>query len=129
MSDPLLLRPHHALCIRFFEGKGYSEAFIRHMTDVIETIGRDDSAITLTDSCDILCDECPHNTGGVCDHDEKVQGIDQRALELMGLSVGTVLPRNDLFSRAYDSIIKAGRLKEVCRDCQWLGICITKSER
>lgn len=128
MSEPLLLRPHHALCIRFFEGKGYSREFIRHMADVIETIGRDDPAITLVDGCDILCSECPHNTGGVCDHDKKVQGIDQRALELTGLSIGDVLPRHDLLLRAYDSIIKAGRLKEVCRDCQWLSICITKSE-
>ena len=123
MSDPILLRPHHALCIRFFEGKGYSEAFIRHMTDVIDMLQRDDPAITLVDGCDILCEQCPHNTGGVCDHDEKVRGIDQRALEKMALPVGSVLPWHECYTRAYDSIIKAGRLKEVCRDCQWLSIC------
>ena len=128
MSNPFLLRPHHALCIRFFEGKGYSEAFIRHMTAVIEALRQDDPSITLCEGCDILCDPCPHNTGGVCDHDERVRGIDERALEMMGLSTGSVLSWHELYIRAYDSIIKTGRLKEVCRDCQWLSICHKKSE-
>ena len=125
----LSLRPHHALCIRFFEGKGYSEAFILHMTSVIEALQRDDPTVTLCGGCDILCAECPHNKGGVCDHDEKVRGIDERTLELTELSVGDALPWHELYTRAYDSIIKAGRLKEVCRDCQWLNICISKSKR
>ena len=98
------------------------------MTAVIETLQRDDPSITLCEGCDILCDQCPHNTGGVCDHDERVRGIDERALEMMELSTDSVLSWHELYIRAYDSIIKTGRLKEVCRDCQWLSICHKKSE-
>ena len=31
MMDEILLRPHHALCIRFFEGKGYSSEFTKSL--------------------------------------------------------------------------------------------------
>lgn len=99
------------------------------MTEVVETLRQDNPEITVCVGCDILCDQCPHNTSSVCDRNKKVHGIDERVLNLTELSVGDTLPWNDFYTRAYDSIIEAGRLKEVCRDCQWLNICITKSER
>ena len=123
MSEPLFLRPHHALCISFFEGKGYSEEFVRHMTGVVEHLQRNDPMVTLTGGCDVICEKCPHNTDGVCDTDDKVRGIDKRALSLMALSVGGTLPWHDLPRRAYDRIIGCSRLTEVCRDCQWLYLC------
>ena len=125
----LSLRPHHALCVRFFEGRGYSKAFIRHMASVIDSLRRDDPSVTLCNNCDIFCERCPHNTNGVCDTDEKVSGIDSRTLDLTELTFGSALPWHDFYTRAYDRIIKTGRLKEVCRDCRWLSICITKRER
>ena len=27
------IRPHHGMCLYFFEGKGYSEGFIKHMVE------------------------------------------------------------------------------------------------
>ena len=34
MASPLLLRPHHGLCIQNFRGKGYSENFVREMAKI-----------------------------------------------------------------------------------------------
>ena len=31
----MLIRPHHALCAQFFEGKGYSERFVGHMYQIL----------------------------------------------------------------------------------------------
>ena len=28
------IRPHHGMCLYFFEGKGYSEGFTKHMAEV-----------------------------------------------------------------------------------------------
>ena len=27
------IRPHHGMCLYFFEGKGYSEGFTKHMAE------------------------------------------------------------------------------------------------
>ena len=34
-TSALTMRPHHALCALFFEGKGYSPAFIENMTALL----------------------------------------------------------------------------------------------
>ena len=116
MSEPLFLRPHHALCIRFFEGRGYSEEFVRHMTAVIERLQRDDPMVTLTGGCDQLCEKRPRNIGGVCETDDTVRSIDERALSAMALSAGDTLRWHDLYRLAYDRIIGCSRLGEVCQE-------------
>ena len=39
------IRPHHGMCLYFFEGKGYSEGFTKHMAEKwtgIPAAGRSD---------------------------------------------------------------------------------------
>ncbi|MBQ3264519.1 MAG: DUF1284 domain-containing protein [Ruminococcus sp.] len=117
------LRPHHALCIQFFEGKGYSEEFVSHMRAVIGALQSSDPAVMLCDGCDVLCEKCPHNLGGVCETDGKASAIDERTLALLGLRFGDTLRWHELSARAYDRIIGCSKLSGVCRGCQWLMIC------
>lgn len=117
------LRPHHALCLRFFIGEGYSEHFVRHMTEVKERLQRENPPVTLTDSCDLICAGCPHNSGGVCTTDDKVAAIDRRTAELLGLRFGDTVPWRELYVKANAEIIGRGRLREVCRDCCWIHLC------
>lgn len=123
MSDPFLLRPHHALCICFFEGKGYSEDFVRHMGRVIETLEASDPVVTLHTSCDCICIACPKNVSGKCIDSEKVRAIDDRVLALLSYQAGEKARWSELYEQANDKIIRRGRLQEVCRDCQWLYLC------
>ena len=123
MSKTKFLRPHHALCIRFFEGKGYSEDFVRHMHGIIALLEQENPTVTLHDGCDCICEGCPKNTDGVCADNEKVRAIDKRAFDLLQYSAGDDVYWSDLYEKANEEIIGCGRLKEVCRDCQWLCIC------
>ncbi len=123
----LSLRPHHALCAQFFEGKGYSERFVENMREVLACLNNENPAIRLTVGCDVLCSACPNRVGGVCLTDEKVRGIDGRALEALKLKAGETIPWNKLSERAERDIIRAGKLGDVCRDCEWIGICAGKS--
>lgn len=127
MSEILPLRPHHALCIRFFEGKGYSEAFVRHMTAVIGELQSEDPEVTLTGGCDRICEACPKNTGGACETEEKVKAIDDRALSFLGCRVGGSVRWSELYETANETIVRRGRLREVCGGCQWLTICEKKA--
>ena len=122
-EDNMKLRPHHALCAQFFTGKGYSEAFVEHMRAVLSELDRNNAKMTLIDGCDAICAGCPNANNGVCETEEKVRGIDRRAVETMGVRYGDTMPWHELCALAKDRIIAAGKLKDVCRDCEWIGIC------
>lgn len=120
MSIPL--RPHHALCLRFFIGEGYSEGFVRHMYEVKARLAPD-TCVTLTDGCDIVCEACPHRIGNVCETAQKVAAIDRRVMDAAGLCFGDAVCFSELSARAGEKILCAGKLRAVCRGCQWLYIC------
>ena len=118
------IRPHHALCAQFFVGKGYSEAFVAHMYQVLAELDREGALVTLTDACDDICTACPNRRDGRCETEEKVAAIDGRALRAMGLKVGDTLPWRELRAAAQRRIILPGALGEVCADCEWISLCL-----
>ncbi len=129
------LRPHHLLCLKGFQGKGYSEIFVRNMTALAGRLEKDpDQAVRIQLEADDLCLFCPHcsavdtcdsgdNCGraGKCDHDDKVRQIDLRAAGAFGITSGT--HRYSDLRRAADRNYTEQTIKEVCADCQWAGIC------
>lgn len=129
MMNNVRLRPHHALCAQFFRGKGYDERFVEHMSGVLASLVVGDPAVILTNGCDVICAACPHKVGGTCATDDKVRGIDARAVEAMGLRIGDTLPWRALCERAEREIIRTGKLSDVCRDCEWIGICCGEEEQ
>ena len=122
------LRPHHALCAQFFEGKGYSDQFTKHMSSVLTALKNTDAVITLTSDCDCICAECPNQIGGVCTSEEKVKGIDRRAINKMGLDFGETVLWSRLCGLAVQTIIRQGVLLDVCGDCEWIGLCAEKEK-
>ncbi|MBD5540771.1 MAG: DUF1284 domain-containing protein [Lachnospiraceae bacterium] len=84
--DEILLRPHHALCIRFFEGKGYSGEFTRHMAEIIRMLQEPGRSIVLVDEEDEICRKCPNHLENGCRQKEKVKGYDGRVIDMTGVS-------------------------------------------
>ena len=117
------LRPHHALCLAFFEGKGYSGDFVRNMAKIKELLTDSDPEVRLTTDWDMICRRCPHSDGSC---GEKAPCYDRAVLEICGLSEGQVIKWSRLSQTAEELIIKAGRLPQVCGDCQWSYICSKK---
>lgn len=118
------LRPHHLLCLHFFEGKGYSNEFTANMTSVKSALEQLDPRIELVRSGDIICGSCPNNINGVCSSDEKVSRYDEAVLSLCGIDTDNELSFSSLQSIVLEKIIYPHRLQEVCGDCQWSCICI-----
>ena len=52
---------HHGMCLYFFEGKGYSEGFTKHMAEVKEwLLGKNGLAsLQLVGATDEICSACP----------------------------------------------------------------------
>ena len=119
------LRLHHALCSLFFEGKGYSQAFIENITAFL---AQPNQLVQLTTGCDTLCQACPHNRDGICDDEAKVSLFDQRTLNLTGTDFETdqPIPLHDLCQRACVAILQQGLLAEVCGECEWAALCQEK---
>lgn len=116
------LRPHHALCIHFFEGKGYNREFTIHMQKVIKQLKRD-TLLRLTIREDTICSECPNALSGGCSSAEKVTDYDRAVLKYIGLPEGAVVRYGDLEVMVEQKLIKNQKMAKICADCKWADLC------
>ncbi|SDN48776.1 hypothetical protein SAMN05192585_12051 [Acetanaerobacterium elongatum] len=125
MMPAILLRPHHGLCITHFVGKGYSEAFVKNMQCVIQTLNSPEAMIRLTCTADSICTCCPNNKNGSCLSEPKPAVFDSRVLSLCNLSDGQTLPWEAFRTAVLHNILERGRLAKVCDGCCWLKVCLS----
>lgn len=122
-ENGVVLRPHHLLCTEFFKGYGYSDDFTANMAEVISELNSTDPTVRLVYETDIVCRRCPNNNGGMCTDGEKVLRYDRSVTDLLGLCGNDTAKWSELKKSAREKIICAGKLRQVCGDCQWFGIC------
>lgn len=116
------IRPHHGLCLAFFQGKGYSEEFVENMTRMKAALEAN-APVRLTGGTDAICAACPNNQSGVCTAAEKVARYDREVLRRCGLNAGDTLPFRELEARVQETILLPGKREEICGDCQWSSLC------
>lgn len=119
------LRPHHALCALFFEGKGYDQTFIENMASFLSDPNR---LVQISSNCDVLCQACPHFAAGICEDEDKASRFDQSVLELTLPLADTTrpIPLHRLCQVAHEAILKQGLLSAVCGECEWSALCQKK---
>lgn len=120
------LRPHHGLCISFFEGKGYSSDFTRNMAEIIIVLNRDDPVIQLHTETDIICRNCPGNINGRCKSFKKVYNYDNAVLDFCGLKNGQQIKWSKFSHAVQEKILSQNKRESICGDCQWNEICSKK---
>lgn len=128
-DKPLPLRPHHGLCMAFFQGKGYSGGFTAALAARLKELQETDRPVVLTVGTDAVCAPCPHNAGGRCDAAEKVAAYDRSVLERCGLAEGQVCAFSRFTRLVQERIIAPGLRREICGGCQWDGLCAASSSR
>ena len=94
------LRAHHGLCLHFFQGKGYSGAFVENMA----------------------------RKKAMLEENPLVRRYDREVLSRCGLTAGDVLPYRELTERVRKTILLPGHREEICGDCQWTDLCQYKEE-
>ncbi len=85
------LRPHHGMCLAYFQGEGYSEAFSHHMEQV-KPLLEAGQLVRLSLQADVICAACPNRRGMECTAQEKVLAYDRAVLARCALTEGDVLP-------------------------------------
>lgn len=116
------LRAHHGLCLFYFNGKGYSDEFVKNMFDVKYLLDKN-PLVYITSKTDIICGKCPNNMNNRCKGEDKVTGYDRRVLSRCNLSDGDILPYHSFRDLIYHNIILPGKREEVCGNCSWTKLC------
>lgn len=122
------LRPHHGMCLAYFEGKGYSDGFAAHMGEMLEKLEKE-AVLQLVVTGDEICQACPNLQNGTCSTEELVASYDRAVLKLCSLRENEVLKFRDFVSVVQEKILEPGRRTEICGGCQWNEICRNKKSR
>lgn len=122
MSD-FLIRPHHMLCLQFFEGKGYSDGFVANMAAVKHSLEETNPKVKIVKGTDDICADCPKNQGGKCINEESVLEHDERVYAPVIERIGSGATWQEIAKAIREEIIENGKMQQVCGECQWSDIC------
>ncbi|WP_298523787.1 DUF1284 domain-containing protein [uncultured Methanobrevibacter sp.] len=121
----LVLRGHHLLCLKGFQGYGYDEAFVRNMVDINAKRKLDTTTVTLTNSADDICKACPNLNEGICeneDQNKRIVGMDEEVLKKLDITEEQnaieLFKKVDLIFNTKESVC------EICSNCMWHEKCL-----
>ena len=117
------VRPHHGMCLAFFQGRGYSDGFTAHMAQVRDQLLREDPQVCLCPGTDVICGPCPNNGHGMCSAAEKVERYDRSVLERCGMRPGQRIRWSRVSALVEERILSPGLREQICGDCQWNELC------
>lgn len=121
-GNPLPLRPHHGMCLAYFQGKGYSGPFTANLSEMKRMLEAG-AAVRPTCGADCICGPCPNLQEGTCRTAEQVEHYDRMVLEYCGLREEQVLPYSAFASLVTEQILRSGHRSTICGDCQWNDLC------
>ena len=121
----LVLRGHHLLCLKGFQGYGYSEDFTKNMTEVNRKRKSENTAITLTNSPDDICKACPNLKDNLCENQKQndtIVHMDEEVLKK--LDTKNEYNAIELFDKI-DSIFNTQEsVSGICFNCMWHDKCL-----
>lgn len=126
----LILRGHHLLCVQGFRGMGYSDDFVKRMTEIVKDI-RDneiDFSIKVIAGLDYACNACPHHGEKICEasvgSNQHVLSMDNKVIHHLGLHTEETYQKSDLLALVAKKV-DPDDLDYLCQGCSWLqyGVC------
>ena len=121
----LVLRGHHLLCLKGFQGYGYSEDFVENMTEINQARKRENTTVTLTDSPDDICKCCPNLKDNLCENHSQNERIVQMDKEVLKrLDTSKEYPAAELFEKIDGIFNSKESVCEICFNCSWHEKCL-----
>ena len=123
------LRPHHALCLQTYVGKGYSDAFAKNMTQISEKLAqRPAQLVHFNLGADEICQACPHLQNGVCSKEASCAELDRLAWDAMALGCGEVLTWAEATQLVEQNLLRTGKFHQLCDGCTWEELCTARRQ-
>lgn len=123
---PIPLRPHHGMCLAFYQGYGYSRNFNDGMYRMLEQL-LGNPHVRLTLHGDMVCAGCPHQMGQDCETERRTRSYDRAVLRACHLQEAQELPFLDFVRLIQTRILAKGLRSRICGDCQWSPLCDGRS--
>lgn len=124
MTRPAFLRfrPHHFFCTLGFQGKGYSDGFVKNYAALISNL-TDGTPIRVTGETDDICMPCPHRRDHLCTQQTKIQRLDDRHARALKLKPGDIVTWGEAKQKLSELSLKDHAY--MCEGCQWreFGMC------
>ena len=121
----LLLRGHHLLCLKGFQGYGYNQAFVENMIEISDLIKLDSTSISLTDSADDICKACPNLKNNICEdktQNERITNMDREVLKKIDDSKEH--NATELFKKVDEIFHSMDSVSKICLNCMWSEKCL-----
>ena len=125
---PVRLRGHHFLCILTYRGYGYTPAFVKNMTEIVEAIGQG-RKVVLVEGPDDICSGLTPECRKICDHDcsrPSTAEIDLFASD----AARQFIPLNSepfVLDRDHVELMRrefaGGAIRQACGRCPWKNFC------
>lgn len=125
ITNAIEIRPHHTMCLAFFEGKGYSDKFSAHMKEMLDQFLKNPVVVPVLRT-DGICSCCPNNINGECTSPDKVLRYDRELLEITGIEAESSIRFRTFTGIVQQKVISTGLREKICGDCQWNSICSAK---
>ncbi|MCD8085046.1 MAG: DUF1284 domain-containing protein [Clostridiales bacterium] len=123
MPTPTPLRPHHGMCLAYYQGRGYSPAFTRAADAALLRLLEENPIVRLTVAADVLCAACPNRRGSQCAGTGNAARYDRAVLERCGLREGDELPFASFAAAVQKAVLAPGGRTAICGGCQWNDLC------
>ncbi len=121
----LILRGHHLLCLKGFQGYGYSEDFTKNMIEINALRKSENTTIQLTNSPDDICKSCPHLKDGFCEDEMKnyeIVNMDNEVLKKLDPSLE--YDAIELFEKIGKIFNTKESVSKICFNCIWHDKCL-----
>ena len=121
----LKLRPHHINCIFFYEGKGYSEGFVKNMNQIVDQLRNNPKQlVSFERTNDILCNNCPNQRGSNCVNAQRIDQLDKNTLLNYNVEEHKVYSFAEIIKNIYTDYNNES-FQAICKSCEWYkqGVC------
>ena len=121
----LVLRGHHLLCLKGFQGYGYSEDFVKNMIEVNAKRKSENTTISLTDSPDDICKACPNLNNDLCENkkqNKRIVEMDREVLKKIDSTNEFNAP--ELFEKIDTIFNTKESVSKICFNCSWQDKCL-----
>ena len=120
----LILRGHHLLCLKGFQGYGYSEEFTKNMISVNDKRKLKETTVKLTNSSDDSCKSCPNLKNNICENEDQNERIISMDNEVLNHLEKREYNSVELFEKIDTIFNTKESISKVCSKCVWHEECL-----